>query len=48
MLYTKEIAEILEKHLQEVDAKEIDEGGKFKVIATDETQDRDGDIITLD
>jgi len=48
MLYTKEIAEILEKHLQEVDAKDIDEGGKFKVIATDETQDRDGDIITLD
>lgn len=48
MLYTKEIAEILEKQLSEVDAKAIDEGGMFRVVATDETKDRDGDIITLD
>lgn len=48
MLYTKEIAEILEKQLAEVDTKTLDEGGTFKVIATDETKDRDGDVITLD
>lgn len=48
MLYTKEIAEILEKQLAGVDTKSLDEGGTFKVIATDETKDRDGDIITLD
>lgn len=48
MLYTKEIAEILEKQLAEVDTKTLDEGGTFRVVATDETKDRDGDIITLD
>lgn len=48
MLYTKEIADILEKQLAEVDAKAIEEWGTFRVIASDETKDRDGDIITLD
>lgn len=48
MLYTKEIAEILEKQLAEVDAQAIEEWGTFQVVASDETKDRDGDIITLD
>lgn len=48
MLYTKEIAEALTKSMQSLDVKSLEEGGTFRVVATDETKDRDGDIITLD
>ena len=48
MLYTTEIAEILSKSLESLDVKSLEEGGTFKVVATDETKDRDGDVITLD
>lgn len=48
MLYTTEIAEILAKSIESLDVKALEEGDTFRVVATDETKDRDGDIITLD
>lgn len=48
MLYTKELENKLNDLLKQVDFKALDSWNTFKVIATSDNVDRDGDILTLD